>query len=173
MGLADQVVAWLGQLVFLVLGAVLGFVGSWLTARYSWTVQKASEDKRNAQEQERIWKQCLIDLLGEVDDNLHYQSLEMWIPLENEAYKRLRQQGLTMNLDENLQIELRRVYGHIHQKNSRLHYNDLFMTSIPLEQRTRLGSPIAEKIGELHRQIDNELFQLKPKLMELVSKIPS
>ncbi len=162
----------LGAIVFLVIGSVLGFFGSWLTTRYSWRMQKADEDRRGAQQEERLWKQCLTDLLGEVEQNQQHQSVDKWLPLEMDAYKRFRHEGLTALLEENLQIELRKLYSHMHEKNNWIHYYESEMTSVPYDERTTVSEPMIAKIDEVHQLITNELFQLKPKLLELLKKPP-
>jgi hypothetical protein len=174
MDLGLEVANWflqnLSGIVFLILGSFLGFLGSWLTARYTRNAQITEEERRKVEHHKELWKQSLADLIGELQQNQQHQSLDKWIMLETSAYHRFRSQGLVGELDPNLQLELRRLYSHIRRKNDWTRYYQTFIPSLPMEQRNENALTLLKKIDEAENEVVNRIFQILPTLLELQKK---
>ena len=111
------------------------------------------------------------DLILEFDQNLQYQLVSTYITLEEEAYKRFRQAGFLLELNDTLRTPLTRLYARIHEKNELLVYFTAAVgTGKPLENYfvtagTGVG-PESERlvivIARIRQEIDNEIGRLRP-----------
>jgi len=108
---ANWILHHLGEIVFLVFGALLGFLPSLLT----WRVQRSDEEKQ-------LSKQSFADLTAELEQNRRYQSTSHHIEQEDGSYKRFRERGFFYQLPLDLQKDLQELYASIHERNGLIRY---------------------------------------------------
>lgn len=138
----------LGTVIVFVAGLIGGFL-----------VSVSSSAFINGRANERAKKNAKIDLLSEIKQNQQHQSLSIAIRLEDDAYKRLCQNGFVLSLDVRTQNLLRDLYSFIHMKNE--------LVAVFLETRGAVEIPG----WRTAQQIRDDLNTAQNKITSLLSEL--
>jgi hypothetical protein len=117
--------------------------------------------KRNA-----LRKDCLKDLISELESNQIHQSTFEYMLLEERAFVRFRRLGFLFDLDEQLRKNLVDVYSFIHAKNDTIAYHRVLLARNREEDKTL--SLVAQRIPKLTAPIDSMIGAVLRSLKNLV-----